>query len=375
MNLSIHRVQSGLIFDDNFDTLNTRWVVSPSDSYVYDDVGKKLILNHNPTDRSTNALFSLPQDEDELLLQVHADYTPTRLGDEGGIVIWKNALEKVEFLESEDSTQAGTYSVWRAVKRQNLWTFYAERNNAWELFDSTICVDATMAGVVLKGVPRAGYVPLVIDRVILCRGAHISVGNINSLYKVELIDDNMQVVSEHIVPEGYSGIDIELPSIPFRGKLRIYDRDDSGNYVLVDEQKEYADMYGGDIFLRGTDLKVIWKGQELSEITPTHLGALKNDEIEQKMTVVNPTTGNVAENVTIRIAAYSQEFGWEWCDLANDEGGVPSEYQDTTIYLGTLFAGESKDFWVKVTRQPLAEPEKLKQQMRPTHFYLEVSND
>ncbi|NNV04762.1 hypothetical protein ETC00_19390, partial [Brevibacillus sp. MCWH] len=151
------------------------------------------------------------------------------------------------------------------------------------------------------------------------------------------------------VPEGYSGIDIELPSIPFRGKLRIYDRDDSGNYVLVDEQKEYADMYGGDIFLRGTDLKVIWKGQELSEITPTHLGSLKNDEIEQKMTVVNPTTGNVAENITIRIAAYSQEFGWEWCDLANDEGGVPGEYQDTTIYLGTLFAGESKDFWVKVT--------------------------
>lgn len=374
--MSIHRVQSGLIFDDNFDTLDTRWVVSPSDSYGYSDVGKQLTLNHNPTDRSTNALFSLPTDEDELLMQVHADYTPKYLGDEGGIVIWKNSIEKVEFLESEDSTQSGEYSVWRAVKRQNLWTFFAQRNAAWELFDSTICIDPTMAGVVLKGTPRTGYVPLAIDRVILCRGAHISIGNVNSLYKVELIDaETMSVVNEQIVPEGYSGIDMELPSIPFRGKLKIYDRDSDGNYILIDEQKEYADMYGGDLFLMGTDLKVIWNGQELSEVTPTHLGALKQDEIEQKMTVLNDTTGNVAENVEISVAIYSTEFGWEWCDLANDVSGTPGPYQDISIQLGTLFAGDSEDFWVKIVRHDLTDAEKLKEQMRPTHFYLVVKND
>lgn len=372
--MSIHRIQSGLIFDDGFDTLDTRWVVSPSDSYVYDDLGKQIRLDHNPTDRSTNALFSIPQEEDELLLQVHADYTPTHLGDEGGIVIWKNALEKVEFLESEDSTQAGEYSVWRAIKRQNLWTFFAERGNAWELFDSTICIDPTMAGVVLKGVPRDGYVPLAIDRVILCRGSHISVGNINSKYKVELLNENLEVVNTQVVPDGFSGIDVELPTIPFRGKLRIYDLKD-GEYEMIDEQVEFADMYGGDLFLRGTDLKVIWKGKELSEVTPTHLGAMKNDEIEQKMTVLNDTTGNVAENVTISVAIYSEQFGWEWCDLALDQGGVPGEYADTIIPVGTLFAGDSRDFWVKITKQPLVDPEKIKQAMRPTHFFLEIRND
>lgn len=373
--MSIHRVQSGLIFDDNFETLDTRWLVSPSDSYDYSEEGKRLTLSHNPTDRSTNALFSLPQDEDELLMQVHAEYVPRYLGDEGGIVIWKNALEKVEFLESEDTAQVGEYSVWRAIKRQNLWTFFAEKNNAWELFDSTICIDPTMAGVVLKGVPRNGYVPLPVDRVILCRGAHVTVGNVNSLYRVVLLNDNGDVVNEQIVPDGFSGIDIELPTIPFRGKIKIYDRNSQGNYVLIDEQLEYTDMYGGDMFLRGTDLKVVWDGRELSEVTPTHLGALKQDQIEQKMTVLNDTTGNVAENTQISVAIYKEEFGWEWCDLAEDVNGIPGPYQDTTIPIGTLFAGESKDFWVKITRIPLTDAQKLKQQMRPTHFFLEIRND
>ncbi|MDR4436153.1 hypothetical protein [Bacillus tequilensis] len=374
--MSIHRVQSGLIFDDNFETLDTRWIVSPSDSYDYSEVDKRLTLNHNPTDRSTNALFSLPQNESELLIQVHANYNPQYLGDEGGLVIWKNALEKVEFLESEDSVQSGAYNIWRAVKRQNLWTFFAEKNKAWELFDSTICIDPSMAGVVLKGTPRTGYTPLSIDRVILCRGTHISIGNVSSMCKVELLDaDSMSPVSKQIVPQGYSGIDIELPSVPFKGKINIYDKDGNGNYVLVDEQAEVAEMYGGDVFLRGTDLKVSWKGHDLSEINPTNIGPLKNEINEQKMTIINDTTGNIAENVRISIAAYGEEFGWEWCDLAPDNSGTPGTYEDSSLTVGTLAAGESKDFWVRVAKSTAAVDEDIKQSMRPTHFFLEINND
>lgn len=375
--MSIHRIQSGLIFDDSFETFDTsRWVMSHSNAYAYSEEEKSLSLFHNQTDRSTNALFSLPQEEDDLLLQIKADFTPTKLGDEGGLVVWKNALEKVEFLESEDTTQIGEYSVWRVIKRQNLWTFFAERNQSWELFDSTIMIDPTMAGAVLKGTPKTGYVPLALERVILCKGAHISVGNINSGYKVELIDFTTNTaVREQIVPEGYSGIDIELPTIPFRGRLKIYDTDGAGGHILIDDQKEYADMYGGDIFLRGTDLKVLWDGVEISEVTPTHLGAMKHDEIELKMTVLNDTTGNVAENVTISIAAYDEEFGWEWCDLAEDSSGTPGTYQDLVIPMGTLRAGDSKDFWVKITRATNVDPTVLKKQMRPTYFFLEIKND
>lgn len=373
--MSIYRVQSGLIFDDNFETFDSRWVVSPSDSCYFNESDKTLTLNHNNTDRSTNALFPIPQDEDELLIQVHSDYTPKYLGDEGGIVIWKNALEKVEFLESEDTSQIGEYNKWRAVKRQNLWTFFAEKGNAWELFDSTVCVNPTMAGVVLKGVPRTGYVPLIVDRVVLCRGTSISVGNLSSHSKVELVDVDGSVVKQQDVPDGFSGIEIELPSIPFRGKLKVYEAADNDNHSLVDEQDKLVDMYGGDVFLKGTDLKVIWKGKELNEVSPTNLGSMKDDEIEQQMTVLNDSTENIAENVEISIAVYDEEFGWEWCSLAEDDGGVPGQYENNKIVLGTLSAGESKNFWVKVSKQPLPNDNGFKQRMRPTHFFLEIRNN
>jgi hypothetical protein len=374
--LSIYRIQSGLIFDDSFDTLDSsRWLLSPSDSCTYDESNKRLILNHNDTDRSTNALFELPEDEEELLLQIHADYTPTELGDEGGLVVWKNALEKVEFLESEDTKRNETYSVWRAVKKRNLWTFFAQTGNSWELFDSTICINPTMAGVVLKGVPKDGYVPLNVDRVIFCKGSSISIGNINSQYKVKLLDSGGAEVAEKVVPDGFSGITIELPSIPFEGKIQLFDKSENGDYVLVDELEEATTMYGGDVFLRGTDLKVIWNGKELSELKPTHLGAMKSDSIEQKMTVLNPSIGNVAENVQIRIAMFNDEFGWSWADLAHDVDGSPGTYEDTSINMGTLFAGQSKDFWVKVARNDSDTATESKEKMRPTHFILEIYND
>lgn len=369
--MSIYRMQSGLIFDDSFETLDPRWLVSPSDSFTLDGTTEQLVMDHNNSDRSTHALFTLPADEDVILMQVHADYTPTQIGDEGGIVVWKNALEKVEFLESEDNTQAGEYSVWRAIKRHNLWTFFAERNSAWELFDSTICLDPIMAGVVLKGRPRNGYVPLAVDRVILCRGSHISVGNVEGTQKVELIDEWGQVVSAQIVPDGYAGIDLELPTIPFKGKVKVFEDDGQGTYVVIDEQGDFTDMYGGDVFMSGTDLKVTWKGKELSEMAPTHIGSLKNNELELQMKVLNDNEGKVAENVEIRIAAYFDEYGWEWCDIAEDIQGSPGTYQDTAIPIGTLMPGDSKDFWVKIVRAAMENTN----QVRPTHFYLEVYND
>lgn len=372
--LSIHRVQSGLIFDDGFDTLDSRWVVSPSDSYNHEGATNTLSLQHNAMDRSTNALFSLPQEE-ELLFQVQADYTPTMLGDAGGIVIWKNALEKVEFLESEDGTQVGEYSTWRAIKRQNLWTFFAERGGAWELFDSTICIDPTMAGVMLKGIERTGYVPLNLKRAILCKGTSVSVGNLDALSKLILLDNIGNVVSEQIVPEGYSGVTVELPAIPFTGKFNLYIKNQEGIYVLAAQQEEIATMYGGDVFLKGTDLKIIWNGKQLSEITPTHLGALKHNVIEQKMIVLNDNIDSVAENVTISVAIYLEEYGWEWCDIALDINGQPDVYQDKTVLIGSLLPDQSKDFWIKVTRPETTNDEDRKQQMRPTHFYLEVRNE
>ena len=223
--MSIYRKSSGLIFHDEFDTLHSRWNVSPSDSYSLSDGGAT--LNHS--DSVTNMLFDLPSEEQELLFEVVADYTPTEFGDEGGLVVWKSAQEKLEFLESMDTTDEGEYSIWRVTKQGNLWSFFAKKGNAWKLFDSSVCISPLRAGVVVHGEKQDTYVPLTVDRAILCRGDSIMVGNVSTDYKVELIDSEGIVVDTQVVPEGFAGIEVKLPSVPFTGHIKscYYDEETS----------------------------------------------------------------------------------------------------------------------------------------------------
>lgn len=360
---SIYRVESGLIFDDDFDTLDSRWSVSPShQSSVYDAENGLLTLQHSDNGY-TSALFELPQEEDELLFEVQASYFPQEVGDEGGLVIWKSALEKLEFFESLDNSQEGDYSYWRVTKRNNLWSFFAYKNGAWELFDSSVCINPVLAGVALSNPPRVGYVDLGIRRAFLCRGKHVTVGNVSSGYKLQLLDEGNAIINEQVVPEHHAGATMELPWIPFKGKIRIVDMA-AGGVTLVDS--DVVEMYGGDVFMSGTDLTVFWKGMELDAYNPTRLGAMKNNNLLEKMTLANTTSGNVAEDIVIRVAIFRESWGWEWVDIANDVNGEPGNMADS-IQMGNLQAGETRDFWVHITRGEQFST-------KPVYFLLDIRN-
>jgi hypothetical protein len=365
--MGIFKIESGLIFDDRFDYLDSRWQISPS-GYVSVQ-NNQLVLQHSDSYDGTKVLFDLPQNEEKLLLQVEADYTPSEIGDEGGILIWNNALNKLEFLESVEVNRSDEYSIWQARKRGQLWSFYAQRSGSWELFDSAALINPPMAGVVLKGYPNNNFKPLIISRAILCKGSSITVGNVNSGYRVELLDENDVVVSSQIIPEYFAGTEIELPSIPFTGRLRIYDKPTPSYPTgrLLSEQLNPVVFYGGDVYLHGTDLQIIWNGQELNTDGVTHLGTMQNNIILTKMTVRNVTTGNIAENIEVAIRQYKDEFGWEWVDIANDENGSPGTWANV-IQLGTLHPGEEIDFWVKV------EKNYAHWSTKPTHFIFDVNH-
>lgn len=363
--MSVYRAMIGLIFEDNFDSLEDRWVSSPSNLVSIDNNALK--LEHNPTDRDTNCLFDLPNEEN-LLIQVVADYTPTEVGDMGGISIWKNALEKVEFLESSDTTTENTYSTWRALKRQNLWSFFADSGGAWELFDSTICIDPVRAGVLLKGIPRDGYKPLIVNRLTVCRGDSILISNVNGGDKIELVGEGTSI--EVIVDENNSGTFIRLPVIPFIGKINIYTKED-GEWKFADSMAEEVPIYGGDVFVKGAEISVSWDGKLLNELTPTNLGSLKLGKVEHKMTVINDTVGSTATNVRIKIAAYLDEYGWRWCDLATDNDGTPNEYMDIEIAIGDIPSKGTKDFWLRVAKVD----DMVSHMPRPTKFSLMVLTD
>lgn len=338
MVVSVYKEESGLIFDDRFNYLDSRWITSPTNSCELRS--GYLCMQHSESD--TTLLFNLP-DEVSLLLEVTADYLPSLEGDEGGILVWKSAIDKLEFLESLD-TKDYEYTTWRAEKKGGLWLFYAEHAGQWELFDSAT-LDACLAGVVLKNKPATGFQSLDIHRVVLCRGRTVVVANIESGYKVDLKDASTEeVIESQIVSSGYAGTNLLLPRVPFYGIIEIYDEENSfvGSVGPVD-------FYGGDVYLNGSDLVVVRNGVDLNNTDFNYLGIMRNNLIKEKMQIQNRESFTVFD-VSLTVAGYRNEFGWQWVDVALDVGGEAGEFLDT-IYIDKLEPGEGRDFWIKVDKQ------------------------
>jgi hypothetical protein len=358
--LAVYKYLSGLIFDDRFESVHPRWAFSPSDKVTQDSTG--LTLEHS--EGETLALFDIPEDEVSLLFEVNADYVPTQFCDEGGLVIWKDADNRLDLFESLHTTD-GEYSSWRAHKKGNTWTFYAKKNGSWEIIDSAVLVASKM-GIALSGSPSdvafPEFVPLIAKSAILCRSGSLSVGNVSPGDRIELISETSDVVESMVIPEGHAGTDIPLPSIPFRGKIAIYT---PSNELL--SSSDFADIYGGDVYLYGSDLEVTYSdGTELSTIDFNNLGSMLGNIIEVKLYVKNPAAIPASE-VTIGVLKYMEDFGYEWVDVAHDSSGSPGAYSDL-LDIGHLSAYEMKPFWVRVARADEVFTYK------PAHFIIDIKH-
>lgn len=360
--MGIYKKSSGLLFDDKFDSgsIHSRYTLSPSNACVLDTTLRQLVMYH--TDGDTSVLFDVPSDEQTLLLEVTADYIPTEQMDEGGIIIWQDAYRKLEFLESRDTTTQ-EYRRWRALKNGNRWTFYADRGNGWELFDSAVLVAEKM-GVILKNPDSSDFIPLKIDRIVLCRGNKITVGNLPSGYSVYLCDSNGNSIASATVEPNWTGVEIELPTMPYYGIIRVYDE----NGTLLSSLGAF-DIYGGDVFLFGTELKVFWKGKELNVDKDTYLGTMYDDQILVQMELFNPSPQKPANTITLGILQYLNYYGYTWVDLCHDDGADnPVGDFAKLIDMGSLQPLESRKFWMKVQR--LEEHFDIK----PMHFILDINH-
>ena len=355
--MSLYRKHLGLIFDDDFMTDTGKWTSSPSNACVLNEAAGLLRMHHS--DVGTVALIDLPKTESNLAFQVSANYLPTAEGDEGGIVVWQDAVNKLEFVESLD-TRTDEYLVWRAVKSGNYWKFYAKRNDAWEFFDSAP-LNASMIGITLKGASQDKFVNLDVDRTILCKGLNVQVGNLKQGWRVELVSEYDEVIESRTAPQHFSGVDISLPSLPFFGKILVYD---DTNTKL--EETESMDLYGGDAFLYGTDMELLWDGVELSRFNETYLGSLYDNQILKKLVVRNPSE-HTALDVRVTVEQYQSRFGYEWVDVALDTGDNPGEFGDV-VSLGDIVSQGSAPFWVRF----LKSGDRFT--LKPAKFILDVSH-
>lgn len=336
--LKPYQIRSGLIFKDDFDTFDSRWIASPVGSYSLIDRKGYFRMLHNVS-RDTLLLADLPN-EKEFAFEVSADYTPTHEDDKGGIIVWKNGEENIEFLETEDGTRETTELKWMACKDNEDWTFFSDYGEGFNFYDSDR-MNCSKFGVVLKKGSNSKFVNLDIDSIIATRGRKLTIANIAPNISVEMEDEFGRIIFNGNT--GYNtGIQITLPSLEFAGKVILKNVEGKELGVIKNT------FYGGDVYGFGSNLEIKISGEELSTLAQTRLPDMISGKSEIMLELVNPSVAR-ANNVNLSIAQYEDKFGWSWADLALDSNGKPGQYQDS-INIPYVNPENTIKFWLKVTK-------------------------
>ncbi|WP_257149252.1 hypothetical protein [Bacillus cereus] len=336
--LKPYQIRSGLIFKDDFDTFDSRWIASPVGSYSLIDRKGYFRMLHNVS-RDTLLLADLPN-EKEFAFEVSADYTPTHEDDKGGIIVWKNGEENIEFLETEDGTRETTELKWMACKDNEDWTFFSDYGEGFNFYDSDR-MNCSKFGVVLKKGSNSKFVNLDIDSIIATRGRKLTIANIAPNISVQMEDEFGRIIFNGNT--GYNtGIQITLPSLEFTGKVILTNVEGKELGVIK------TTFYGGDVYGFGSNLEIKFSGEELSTLAQTRLPDMISGKSEIMLELVNPSVAR-ANNVNLSIAQYEDKFGWSWADLALDSNGKPGQYQDS-INIPYVNPEKTIKFWLKVTK-------------------------
>ncbi|MHA4093498.1 hypothetical protein [Bacillus cereus] len=332
--VSLYEKESGKIFVDDFDSVNPKWLMSPSNSF--NNVIKKgfLRMNHS-ADKDVMLLIDKPQSN--FAIQVIADYAPTKEGDEGGLLIYQNEKNKVEFLESYSANSSRSNKEWMAICKEDQWDFYTKTDAFFDYTDND-SLAAKRIGVVLKRGTTEGFVPLDINKIIMTTSNMLRLRQLYENYKVVLKDTADNILSTNIVAAAHTGIDILLPSLEFEGIIEIHDEE---NELIA---KKQATFYGGDMYCMGSSLQIKMNSEELNTTDPTNLGYMVNNERIVKMTIVNDNIG-AATNIKLSIQQYMEKVGYTWALISLDGTSFLNEIQ-----IDSVAAQSTRDFWVKVVK-------------------------
>ncbi|WLR50021.1 hypothetical protein LC040_12080 [Bacillus tianshenii] len=330
--MRMYRRETGLIVNDQFDILDSRWNIS-GQANATENPGYLRLM---PSAGDTLALFNLPVQD--IALEFWADFVPVESVDRAGLIVWKDSETKIELLETL-LTSGKSYDKYRAVRMGLVWDFYGVTGDTVEYIDSAE-LEAGKAGVILKS---GSTIPFDVDRMVLCKGDKLYITNVLPGWNVELYDDSNSLVSSKLVEQSTTYVLFEIPRLALSGRI---DVKDETNTLIGSIDSEF---YGGDVYEYGTYLIVEQNGAELAPDTETDIGYMQNGKLEVQMTLKNPSNVMTAQNIELMVQQYDSKFGYQWADISSDVGGVPGTYSDT-LAITSLVPGGEQMFWLKVEK-------------------------
>jgi hypothetical protein len=335
----LYKREDGKIRDDSFTTgaLPNDWIITPNSSFSLSERPGYLRILRDAT-KDILALFPVPS---SFAIEIEADYHPTEAADNGGLLLFRDSEQKVEFLEMYTNETATDVSRWRAVGENSVFDLYSDSGNSMEFIDSA-AIEPVKAGIILKKGDAPGFVPLDVQRVIVTTSDTLTVGNLQDGMTVELVDTGGNVHASVVASGGAAAL--KMPTLRFDGKLVLR----QGSSILEEVSNVF---YGGDRYDRGTSLKIVTDEitkTELSVTAPTDLGLMINGVLLKKLWVYNPEPVYVS-TVSIDVVQWSSKFGYQWVDIADDVNGSPGTFGDS-ITIPLIAPGGLVPFYVRVTQ-------------------------
>jgi hypothetical protein len=347
----ISRLSTGRIYHDSFDdtVLNPIWQVSPTDPTRYDINNEKaghLRMKHG--DVPLYMLMDMPNLPD-FVFEIENDYTPTVVGDSGGIIVYRDIEARIELLEYYDSAlnASNTWGQMRMVRHNDVYTGYGSNDGGktWSIIGTGTAEAMSKIGLVVNYKDITGSVPFDVGSVKVFKDSKFLVSNLTPGHIVELLD-NAGVVKQTVQcqPEtDFVRLDLTTLPIPFTGKLRVKEG------ALVKETTPTMEIWGGDVFWYGVLVEIHMDSTVLNPDEEKKLGHLINGLIEKQFIVKNPGTEPIPD-VKVAAAKYFDYNGYDWVLLAEDAGGNPGTYGDE-ILLGLMQPGESRKLWIQIKKQ------------------------
>lgn len=342
--ISVKRIESGKIvqevFTDYVDLVADGWNLHPSvDRFYMDRSAGYLHMKHGET-----PAYLLRDVPNKAVMEMINFYNPVINSDVGGFVAYVADEWKLEFYEyfNPDIGASLSYPYVRIVKDGLMYAGYGSQDGSnWDIRGDYSFGEAHKWGLALEG---GEGTDLKVASLCLYKETYVTFKGIPKNGKVVLYDD---VPEETLIGEcteiDYEGtISVFGRSMPINVKAEVYDADG-----ILAAQGTFSEVYGGDVFHCGQFLEVLYNGVPFT-LMDNDFGYIDSFQKDFKLEIHNRISA-AHTDVHVEIKKYSEQFGWEWVEVAPDNNGTPGTFAKS-IAIPTIPGDGSAFFWVRITR-------------------------
>ena len=303
------RLATGKILSEHFlyPQLDEVWSVH-GDASQYNLTEKTGVLKlfHGPRDIS----ILTEEPEDSYVIDIQNTYTPTQDGDVGGILVYKDKEEFLEFLEYFDSEKNSSfiYKFMRIVRLGKLYSAYGRNvdTSEWEFIGSVSLNGQGVVGVTLKGDNLPDYTEFHVNEIQIYKSQTIQFININPGQKVRMYNEDGRLLSSQICKPGYSGVVLNFTEKP---PYNVYFELCSEDGKVIHTTDIFS-AYGGDVYYYGAKLQVFVNDERLNNDEPYFLGHYEDNVIYFDIKLVNPYDVTFS-NLSLKAMQYKTSNGYQ----------------------------------------------------------------